>query len=287
MISIKLPNFFENNELNRLKSKMGIDKHTYGNFNNAQTMSIKIELETKGIDIEDVSSITPLDDYTLSYNGERIILYIRDIADYSDSLPKYHVANCSTLQNMFRNGRKKRYVASQNETGMFHINIVKGNAITKKEIELYVCKNCLSLLSWENYSKNWSDSQKNQCVQDFTISDFFEKYPKSPLQQDGYSNENSPINQYPKNWNIISYNYRNRRNWTCEQCGVNLKNNKKLLHTHHINAQKNECYDSNLKALCVECHAKQPMHHHMHSLKDIDRDIQQIKNIRNSQNKSY
>ncbi len=282
MISIKLPNFFEDNSLNGLKRKMGIDKSSYGNFGNSSTMSIKIELETRGIDIEDLSSITPLDDYTLSYNGERIILYIRDIANYGDSynLPRFHVAHCKTLKDMAEKGRKKRYVVSQNESDLFHLHVIQGRSFQEVKRKLNVCQNCLNILNWNGFSFKYSETQRNKFVREFKISDFFIKYPKSLLESEGYSDENSPLNQYPKNWSAISYDYRQSKDWTCEQCGVNLIDYKKLLHTHHINAQKNECHYANLRALCVECHANQPMHSHMHNLTNIDEDIAKVREIR-------
>ena len=55
---------------------------------------------------------------------KRIILYIRDISDWKDELklPRFHVAHCSTLQTMIGNGKKKRYVVSQNENDLFHLH---------------------------------------------------------------------------------------------------------------------------------------------------------------------
>ncbi|WPU32705.1 HNH endonuclease [Pseudoalteromonas piscicida] len=52
--------------------------------------------------------------------------------------------------------------------------------------------------------------------------------------------------------------------YTCEQCGVELSQYKRLLHTHHINGVKTDNSISNLRALCLDCHKKQPKHEHMH-----------------------
>lgn len=41
---IKLPNFFENNKLNALKEKMGIDRYTYGNYKDCQSLIYNIIL---------------------------------------------------------------------------------------------------------------------------------------------------------------------------------------------------------------------------------------------------
>lgn len=261
---IKLPNFFQDNKLNSLKAKMGIDRYTYGNFGNSQIQGIREILSGEGQDFEDISEITPLSDHTLTYNNERIIVYIRDVSNYGHyNLPRFHIAKCSTLRNMFTNNRKGRYVRTQNETGIFFVNIISGNKPIKKEVRLNVCKNCLDVLGWEGYSNTWTDAQKDACVARFTISNFFEKYPKFLSDDDGFSSTNSPVNIYPPNWTEISRNYKQGKNWTCEQCGVVLINNQGLLETNHKNGNKYECDDSNLEALCVDCHSKRPMHSHM------------------------
>ena len=50
-----------------------------------------------------------------------------------------------------------------------------------------------------------------------------------------------------------------------EDCGIDLNDNRKLLHTHHANGRKSDNISSNLKVLCVECHSKQPSHEHIRS----------------------
>lgn len=286
MVSIKLPNFFNNNSLNTLKIRMGIDRHTYGNFGDSQYKGTQIQLETTGVDVEYLSDITPLDDHTLTYQGKRVVLYIRDVNDWgnTNSLPKFHVANCSTLQSMIRNGKKKRYVASQNESNIFHLNFINGNSVRKAEHSLSICKNCLEILRWDRYSKVWSEDRKNKCVSHFQVKDFFSKYPKSVLDNEGYSNKDSQLNQYASNWKQISSKYRESQNWTCEQCNVDLSGNQSLLHTHHINSQKNENHNSNLMALCVHCHANQPMHSHMYNNPNTSQSIKAISEIRKRQN---
>ena len=68
---------------------------------------------------------------------------------------------------------------------------------------------------------------------------------------------------YADNWKDISRDLRDSRNWICECCGVNLRNTPALLHTHHINGVKRDNRQENLKALCIDCHRKQPQHDYM------------------------
>ena len=67
--------------------------------------------------------------------------------------------------------------------------------------------------------------------------------------------------------------YKRKRNWTCENCGVNCSHltlgyylrRSFLIQYHHIDGNKynNPIDDSNGKALCYTCHATQPHHNFM------------------------
>lgn len=77
----------------------------------------------------------------------------------------------------------------------------------------------------------------------------FKKPPPYLLHDDDY-------------WWALSNWYRSLKNWTCEECGINLEDDKYFLHTHHIYGRS---YNDPkyLKALCIGCHAeqKQPYNH--------------------------
>ena len=68
---------------------------------------------------------------------------------------------------------------------------------------------------------------------------------------------------YTEDWSKISSHYRVEKGFQCEQCNVNLRSNRGLLHVHHVNGVKSDNSPRNLKALCIDCHSKQPMHSHM------------------------
>ena len=64
------------------------------------------------------------------------------------------------------------------------------------------------------------------------------------------------LSQNNEYWTELSNWYRKQRGWTCENCNLNLKKDKRFLDTHHIFGRG---YNSpeHLKALCVGCHAEQ------------------------------
>ena len=77
-------------------------------------------------------------------------------------------------------------------------------------------------------------------------------------------------------WRKISEEYRNDKDWTCEECQLRLDADvdHRYLHVHHIRGtQYNDPED--LKALCIACHSEQPgFHKHLKHSTDYHRFMQ-------------
>ncbi|MCF1457094.1 MAG: HNH endonuclease [Shewanella sp.] len=220
----------------------------------------------KDVKLEDISS----SDGILNYKGHQVMLYIPDqgddivavIADGKQGR-RIHVAECSTLELMRQTGRFGRYDVISRIDGNFPVfghDYQTGNDITA-EADLGVCKNCLKVLNFKGYGDS-NYSGKNEIFTSFSFEKFFEAYssyfkslPKSTVgfQSGGYTAD----------WPSISAKLRSELDYTCEQCGVNLTGNTKLLHVHHINGNKADNSRNNLRALCADCHKKQPHHGHL------------------------
>lgn len=241
--------------------------------------SIQI-LETKGIDIN-IEDLLYGEDKTIQYKGRRVILYIRDWTLYSDkhsiSSPKFHISYCQTLQKMFTQNRRGRYVVASRNDGLFLVNIIENNEIKNtKEVELDVCSNCLHTINWMGYSSQLSSSEKQEIKDRFTLENFFKYYPKDLIDSTGlYRDEIAKDNLYPKNWIYISKKLRDETNYSCQKCGLILKNHKKFLDVHHIDGNKSNSLSSNLQVLCIECHSK--IHPHMRNSNRL-REFLAIKN---------
>jgi hypothetical protein len=226
---------------------------------------IDIALSEEGIEV-DLKEIT-IKSGLLDYHGRQILLYIQDhgsniqaALDDPDKGRKYHVADCRTLKRMREEGRFQRYVATNDLSGYF---LISGyDYITRKKMQgqtkLKICRDCLTHLNYQGYRvKN-----KTVIFLKFSIEEFFETYssffPYMPRRKAG---ENDSI--YTDDWPVISGNYKADQGWKCETCGVDLSNNKRLLHTHHKNGVKTDNQRSNLQALCIDCHRRQPAHENM------------------------
>lgn len=224
------------------------------------------QLDTTGIEVQDLNEIHFAEDGTLSFKNQRVLIYIRDINPTRNhfSMPKFHVSSCSTIIDMWSKKRDHRYVLYRGESGYFSLNIIKNNQVVSEQHKLDICKNCLSKLDWENFASE-TRSNKNKIVSNFSISKFFEIYPKSLLTvKPKYNSDTAPLNDYPLNWSEISDRVRENAGNQCFSCCVELINeNRKYLHVHHIDGQKNNNKQHNLQVLCIKCHAGEPDHGHM------------------------
>jgi hypothetical protein len=133
--------------------------------------------------------------------------------------------------------------------------------------ELKVCKLCLTNLTYKGYGRG-SRRRDKQIYHTFSLDEYFAAYPKNnitalPLHTD----DTAPLNQYGIGFGETSTRYRSEHGWTCENetCRVDLSHpsHHKYLHTHHVNAQKHDDRRENHKALCIRCHAEEPMHTHL------------------------
>lgn len=263
---MKLPDFAEFVPFNELRKKIGSkDLGTFDlKFNwKPMTASEVEELATQGLDV-DKDEIKFLSDGTLAYRNKRILIYIRDIKSHrgEEKLPKFHIANCSTLEYMRSANRfHSRYVVATRTDGYFAVNRY---GYIKAEVKLFVCKNCLSELNFNNFNED-----RIKAFKVFSLEDFFTRYTCSPvLVAPRETDRTAPIDKYPADWNQKSLDYRKSVKWKCEGCGIDLsrKELREFLHVHHINGNTYNCRPSNLKALCIDCHSKEPLHDHVRDL---------------------
>ncbi|WP_063198098.1 hypothetical protein [Bradyrhizobium sp. AT1] len=269
---MKLPNFDENSELNALRHAMRASPRDYTPPppSDALTTEEIERLAGEGIDIP-LDEVQLLNDGTHVYKGRRVIVYIRDVADYGGrlSMPKFHLAMCSTLSMMMEAGRfRTRYVVATREDGRFSIQRIRGETAIKSEEHLNVCQQCLDELNYRSFAMKMERTRRQALVQSFSIKDFFAEFGKSCVWANPkFDDISGPTNVYSPNFYRISKALKERRGYRCEQvrCKIDLSAppNRRFLHAHHLNADKSDNHPTNIKLLCIRCHASEFQHSHL------------------------
>ena len=140
---------------------------------------------------------------------------------------------------------------------------------TNEEQVLELCGNCLKEINDLGlYGKKYTTAN-------FKLENFFsEGFKKHWMPDDGLVRDrDSRANVYSNDWDLISKKYRELVNYQCEEINCeksDLSDPKrhKYLHCHHVDFNKSNNNYSNLKALCIRCHAEQPNHNHLKNLSD-------------------
>ncbi|MGL4612952.1 MAG: HNH endonuclease [Shewanella sp.] len=245
---------------------------------------------TKGLILGKDIQLDEIDgsDGILNYDGHQVMLYIPDQGEDIEAVlvdgkqgRRIHVAECSTLELMRNTGRFKRYDVINRVDGLFPVfgSMHSYQEEIKGEAALGVCKNCLKILNYKGYATQ-SYAVKEMVFNHFSFEQFFEVY--SSYFKSLPANSNKVSSSYTADWPTISSKLRSDLNYTCEQCGVCLVNDSKLLHTHHINGNKADNDSDNLRVLCADCHKKQPHHGHIYV---SNTDVLKINQLRREQHK--
>ena len=246
--------------------RMGADQVPF-DLGRARTVIPQIEVELPDgfeISVDEVDN----EDGLLSYEGRQVLLYIQDHGPNIETAledgaqgKKFHVADCRTLQEMRRKGRFERYVVTNRLDGQFYISGFDWRTKREREgwTELRVCQNCLKKLNYQGarQGKAWSIAKT------FSIEEFFATYssffPHMPSRQAG----DAESDVYTEDWAQVAGRYKAEKEFRCESCRVNLRDNRQLLHVHHKSGVKSDNSHNNLMALCAACHREQSDHGHM------------------------
>ena len=238
-----------------------------------------------------------------SGTGEQITLHISEphcdkqslniVTDYieergrfdkkaSGKSPKFHIADCKTLEKKRDDDSFHRYFITNKCDGYFKVRPkdfetkIWGNPINAR---LAPCDNCLKLINYKKYqSLNWDEKQKVKL--EFKLSDFFSENKSVFRDLSIHKSMDADDCPYTEDWPEISRRFRESKNWSCECCGCNASDHRELLHTHHIDGNKKNNRNTNLRALCIICHQKQPHHSGMPVKAEERLNVQKIRRLK-------
>lgn len=274
---MKLPDFEADSDLNSLRAAMKAGLGVYAPPPPLGTLTPdEIErLAGEGIEVP-LDEVRVLNDGTHYYKGRRVIVYIRDVAEYGGrvSLPKFHLAMCDTLTRMIEEGRyKKRYVVATRDDGKFSVQRIRADQIQKSDEALDVCQHCLEELNYRSFNLRMSGSTRAEFVRSFSIEGFFSEFGKSCVwATPTFDSTNAPPNIYSPQFYQFAKTIKEKRGYRCEgsSCRLNLsaRSDQRFLHAHHIDGDKSDNHPSNIKLLCIRCHSNEFMHSHVRQSPD-------------------
>jgi hypothetical protein len=158
-------------------------------------------------------------------------------------VPKFHTCNCVTIQEQ---------KAKKNFDGhyIFSTEVIKMIDLDDVEKELSICMNCVRSSDALRAGMTTSEYREEVILDEDANPNFRpSEMPKAiPTNFWGYTSD----------WDEASKNYRMKMKFTCEDCGLVLNQSFAFgyfLETHHLNGNKKDNSDSNLRCLCVLCHA--------------------------------
>ena len=91
-----------------------------------------------------------------------------------------------------------------------------------------------------------------------------------------YRNSPPDISTDNPYWDALSFWIREEKQWTCEECYINLEDRPSDLHAHHIFGRGFNS-PQHLKVLCRACHAEEPGHEFMKAFPEYEAFLKWIK----------
>ena len=240
----------------------------------------------------DLHNIGNLDAIYDAFEGKQVTLHIYEPHEDKDSLlanpaekTRFHIVDCKTLEQKRNNKTFDRYVISFKADGYFPLRpkeFETGNWGDELSVTLQPCHHCLSHLNYQNYADEGRQIRK-EIKRNFSVKDFFSENKSVFRDLPVHKSVDAEECPYTEDWPEISRRFRESKNWSCECCGCNASDRRELLHTHHIDGNKKNNRNANLRALCILCHQKQP-HHSRMSVKAEER--LNVQKMRHSQDLS-
>lgn len=224
-------------------------------------------------DLTSVAQVERLFDQSglLIHRNRPVFVYIRDhtvgreVIKFPEGGRKIHFAVCSTLKDMQKAGRFRRYRMTENDDNLYLVDVREGGRDEEKNVRLFPCQYCLAQLRYRCFDSSSPRDMKSKIVEEFDAREAFDflyqHFDIFRRQMSGRPPATSPTG-YSRDWNRISRDIRESCSFTCQGCGVRLKRSSHLLDVHHKDGDKRNNRDDNLICLCKLCHADQPAHGH-------------------------
>ncbi|MDO4801977.1 MAG: hypothetical protein Q4A15_07400 [Prevotellaceae bacterium] len=172
---------------------------------------------------------------------QQVYLYKRDYHLYDFGKPRFHICKCQIIDDFINRGMFREHYVRANSDPVPVKNLDNEN-MEEMVDELPICKYCLSKI---NRYGSINSSEFVGILRQVRGHETIEKVYEVD------------IFGYTRDWEAISREYRESHNYTCEECGLSIDNifDRQYMHVHHIDANKLNNHESNLRCLCLRCHS--------------------------------
>lgn len=237
---------------------------TICNFNKTKTT-----LRNLGIVVEDVSGYKPIQGVdvgirelreNISFESPSGIFYTEssgqrhrgflykpgyDLAQYPQG-PKFHICRCNVIEDFINRGSLQSSYRFAETADVLVFDWATRQNVT---MQIGMCNYCRNMLSFGDELRTIRTSADFAVLVEDSNRKQVEKF-----SGDSYVD----VFGYTKDWHEISTKYKEKHNYTCENCGITITDpfDRQYIHVHHINGDKTFNDESNLKCLCIDCHSK-------------------------------
>lgn len=200
--------------------------------------------------------------FVIDSNGyyHQVFMYKRDYRLVKYGKPRYHLCNCEVIQDFINSGSFTQHYRYANTQQVEVLNMDKRFA--EETIDnLPLCKYCANIMS-QQYKTNMTSNR-------------FVEILKEAGEATEQEKAEVDIFGYVRNWPKLSEAKRAMANYTCEQCGYHAENTftRRFIQVHHIDGNKLNNNEENLKCLCIRCHANVDERHKQNFSRGANADI--------------
>lgn len=174
-------------------------------------------------------------------------------------LPKFHIFECETIRKFLEKGVFNQYYSFS--TANTNDIVERRTGKVHKNVSLSLCGYCRHmLLDMQTEELFGQDMVGVKALLVNSVSNtqgFYDAFGGSEQQNELPDQIDVDMFGYVKDWQKISEFIREKNEFVCEHCGAILYGfNKRFLEVHHINGNKLDNREYNLKCLCIKCHSE-------------------------------